>query len=250
MVSAPRKTAVETVDPQFSLLTCLFAGGCFLFLETLVDLVCHIYDSKHDGLYRFIIHTNVRLLDLVELPHPYAYAIEWWLPVLVGSLVFGYQLGWRGVMYSFCGVFIFLVIIHNFRGVTMRLDVFDRADTIQRLHSMGQAMDIPGPLFWDEGYFAVALVGSLLGWLSRLPFRKLKAAEWKIGNSFTRRLGYACFLLGVVETLVTLFSVQSEDVYVNLPITHCYALMAFGLIIIMAVQYRERLSDYLNFQVV
>ncbi len=249
MVSTPRKTAVKTVDPQFSLLTCLFVGGCFLFLETLVDLVCHIYDSKHDGLYRFIIHTNVRLLDLVGSPHPYAYAIEWWLPVLVGGMFFGYRLGWSGAMYSICGVFIFLIIIHNFRGITMRLDVFDRADTIQRLHSMRLAMDTPGPLFWDIGYFAVAVVGSLFGWLSRLFLPKLLPVEWRIRTVFTLRMGYACFLLGVLEALITLFIVQSEDVYVNLPITHGYAMMAFGLIMVSAVQYRNRLSEVLNFEV-
>ncbi len=250
MVSTPRKTAVKAVDPQFSLLTCLFVSGSFLFLETLVDIVCHIYGGKISTLLLLVIHTDNRLLDVARLPHLYSFAVQWWTPLLVCCAFLGYRLGWRSIMYSFCGIVIFLVIIHNFRGITLRHNVFERADTIHRAHSLGLLMNIPDPLFWDEGYFVVALVGSLLGWLSRLPFRNLKAAEWKIGNVHTLWLGYACFLLGVIEALVVLLVVQSEDVYLNLPITHGYVLMAFGLVTVIAVQYRERLSEHLNFEVV
>ena len=115
---------------------------------------------------------------------------------------------------------------------------------------MGQWQNLPSPLFYDVGYIVVALVGSIIGWLSRLPMRKLKATDWNIGSIPTLWLGYACIVLGVVETLITLFIVQREDIYINLPITHCYALMAFGLIMIGAVQYRQRLSEILNFEIV
>src|SRR5262249_24370260 len=110
-----------------------------------------------------VAHAIVAALQALRLLPVLAYPVYWWTPLLPLFLWLGYRMGGRGVLYSVCGTLVFLVVLHNFRGITLRHNVFEGADYTRRF----PAGLISPPWLWDVAYVVVAALGSAVGSASR-----------------------------------------------------------------------------------
>jgi hypothetical protein len=231
------QTSSPLLHGRFSMLTCLFAGGAIITAETCIDVMMF---SNIDMPVR---SSMVAILQQLGMNPVYGYGLYYWLPPVLISFVLGYRLRRNGLMYSLLGIFAFLLLIHNFRGISTRHNVFEIADLIRS----GGWKGLPSPFFWDVSYVFFAAFGALLGWRlkSRLTQNTDPPEVITLGVKATLLCGGLCAAAGLVEAVVTFLFAHRADVYYLLPQqTHGYAVLAYGFLILGTVLWRDKLEGY------
>ena len=227
---------------QFSLLTSFYAAGWIMALESLKDIYQYCLLQRIDALAYFIGGIETRMVTILGLKEVYGYCIDWCLPPLIVGWVLGRRLGRNGLLYTMLGVFVFLVVLHNFRGLVFRHNIFEMADQIR-----SGEVHLPHPLFWDCSYFVAGLIGSGSGWASRRlrPVRrKTEQTDNTVGETASIRAGYFCAGIGLVESLVSRFDAQPKSYTPLLQITHGYVVLACGLLFACLPFIKDRWLDY------
>lgn len=227
----------ESRSAPLSLMWCLIASGYIIAAETAVDLLRYPFES---GLAANPLAAPLaKLLDWAHFHSVYAFGVYWWAPLCVICFAMGYRFRQTGIVYSLCGLIMFLVILHNFRGLAIRHNVFDTADTVRRMRPPG----VPQPLGWDALYFAIALLASLAGWgvaMARRPRKEITDVAREVRSRYLAIAAGLCAGLGVAEILVTVLSAVPRGYrHYYAPFTHGEAVFIFGVACILLLRYGE-----------
>src|SRR5579884_4206273 len=135
----------QNAERSFSLLSCLFIGGAILTAEVLLDIFFYPWGSKMYPVQHMLAVVSTEPLKHLGIAPIYSYGLRWWPPVFLICFAAGRRLGRPAIVYSLCGVVLYLVIEHNFRGIMGRHNVFEWADQERHSYQPG----IPDPIFWD-----------------------------------------------------------------------------------------------------
>jgi len=245
MVSNPtraksRKAARETTS--FSFLTCLAVTSWLICGQALYD--SYIFFEEHRLIPSILGRIWSPVVGAIGLHPVYGFGLPWW--IITGGVAFmaAKRLGRFGVVYSVCAVLMLLVLMHNFRGIAMRHNVFEIADIVTEHPARGVA----GPLVWDLLFFGAALAGSGLGIvLSRRTRADLQPRTQvsAFSQPAIELAAGACVAAGIVETIITLaIAARSDDYPIYPAMNHGYAVIGFGILTWVVARFKENLFDF------
>lgn len=221
-----------------SLTTPWLRADPFLALETAfwiisAEALCDLYAK-----WRFAVHHNPlslllhAALGILHISPIFEFAINWLVPVVIICAIVGYRSGKAGAITALAATGLFLLVLHSFRGVAERHNVFVFAQMWHRWHTAGVA----APWVWDAMYVVAAPLAAVAGMhlaRRRPPAGESAAArlERLVSGRGMLLAGIACLVVGAVEARYTVSIAWPNDSLIGMPrITHFAAVLACGVV--------------------
>ncbi|MES2460549.1 MAG: hypothetical protein V4671_08185 [Armatimonadota bacterium] len=228
----------------FCVLTALIVSCLMISAESLVDVILY---SRVDFPVRRALVQLSRAVGILPL---YVFGVYYWPPIFIVSLWAGFTHYTKGLLYSCLGVAVFLILLHNFRCFGTHHNVFETAEAIRQSTKTHQ----PPSEFWDIAYLACAFIGGLMGMFLNVKFKNKDVKDSNDSGPGARAnpqavvktaliFGTLCMIFGFVEFAIQL-SLERNMLYSSLPaMTHCYAIVAMGLLTVGAALYKDHYQE-------
>jgi len=221
--------------------SCLACASLALWLTAALTLYdCYIYFEESRTIPTTVANASVAFVTMLGLHPVYGYGLPWWLLTGLAGGLAGWRHGARGLLYSVCAVVLCLAVMHLFRGIALRHNVFEMGDLMSRVREPG----VPSAAFWDFSYFAAALAGTGIGLAVRRR-RVESAAVQQASPAEVQWAALACVAAGLAEGVIALKLAGPNDHYPLYPaLTHGYAVAALGAAAWIVVRFRDSLFSF------